>query len=109
MNVDAPAVAEKSLHRGGAKDQQRIPEQRTVRCPVVESGIDAALDQPGQGDAREIGADQREDAEDKETTMTVDKKLNAVVITKNLCVPFLCGFYGSIRFNHEAREVKQLE
>jgi len=63
---------------------------------MVKSGIDAALDQPGQGDAGEIGADQRENAEDKETAMAINEKLNTMVIAKNLCVPFLCGLYWGV-------------
>jgi hypothetical protein len=63
---------------------------------MVKSGIDAALDQPGQGDAGEIGADQRENAEDKETAMAINEKLNTMVIAKNLCVPFLCRLYWGV-------------
>ena len=105
MNVDAPAVAKKSLHRGGAEDQQRIAEQRALGA-MVKSGIDAALDQPRQGDAGEIGADQRKNAENEETAMTINEKLNTMVIAKNLCVLFRCGFYRTIRPNQKVTKLR---
>jgi len=46
-------------------------EQRALAA-MAKSGIDAALDQPRQGDAGEICADQRKNAEDKKAAMAVD-------------------------------------
>jgi hypothetical protein len=63
MNVDAPTEAKETLQRGRPDNQQRVGQQRGGVLLGSQSGIDAALDQPGQGDAGEIGGDQGNDAE----------------------------------------------
>jgi hypothetical protein len=50
----------------------------------LQRGVDAALDQPRQRHAGKVGGDEREDTEDQVTTVTVDEKLDALVVTKNL-------------------------
>jgi hypothetical protein len=60
--------------------------QRTSRLFRAESRIDAALDQPGDGDAREVGRDQRQDTEDEKPPVPVNEEFDAVVITKNFSV-----------------------
>ena len=86
MNIDPPAVAEKSLERGGPQDQQRILNQRWAGLFGAESRIDAALDQPRNGDTRQIRSDQRQNAEDEKTAMAVNKKFDPVVIATNFGV-----------------------
>jgi hypothetical protein len=49
----------------------------------MERSIDAALDQPRQSDTGKICGDQREKAEDEETAVALDEKLDAVVVAKN--------------------------
>jgi hypothetical protein len=44
VNIDAPAVAEKPLQRGGAEDQQRVMDQRWIADFGAEGGIDTVLD-----------------------------------------------------------------
>jgi hypothetical protein len=58
--------------------------QRTGRLFRAESRIDAALDQPGDGDAREIGRDQRQNTENEKPPVPVNEKFDAVVIVKNI-------------------------
>ncbi len=60
------------MQRGGAENQKRVLEQRSLGIARAERRIDAALDQPRQSDAGEIGGDQRNNAEDEEISMTVD-------------------------------------
>src|SRR4029077_16647638 len=59
VNIDPPAIAEKSLQRGGAQNQKRILERKRFTGAAVERGIDAALDQPGDRHAGKIGCDKR--------------------------------------------------
>jgi len=59
------------LQRGGAEDPQRVFDERTMAVRA-KSRIDTALDQPGQGDAGEVGGNQRQNAEDKKTAMALD-------------------------------------
>jgi hypothetical protein len=82
VDVDAPAVAEETLQGCGAEDQQRILEQGTIGGGA-ERRIDAIFDQPGQSDAREIGGDERKDAEDEITPVALNEKLDAVVVAEN--------------------------
>ena len=82
VDVDAPEVAEKPLQRRGTENQQRILEQGTIGVGA-DRRIDAALDQPGQGDAREIGSDERENAKDEKTPVAINKELDAVVVAEN--------------------------
>src|SRR5581483_4106243 len=83
VDIDAPAVAEKTLKGGGAKNQQRILDQRAPPASAVERGVDAALDEPGQRDAGEIRGDEREDAQDEKTPIAVDEKFYALIVVKN--------------------------
>jgi putative intracellular protease/amidase len=62
--------------------QQRILEQRSTGA-AVKRGVDAAFDQPRQGDAGEIGSDQRKKAEDEKAAVALDQKLDTVVVAKN--------------------------
>jgi hypothetical protein len=82
VDVDAPEVAEKPLQRRGTENQQRILEQGTIGVGA-DRRIDAALDQPGQGDTREIGSDERENAKDEKTPVAINKELDAVVVAEN--------------------------
>ena len=100
MNIDAPAVAEKTLQRCRAEDQQRIVDQRSVSFAGMKGGIDAALDQPRQGDAGEIGGDQRQDAEKYKPAVALDKKLNPVVIAKNFSVLWFVVYVGNAILPH---------
>jgi hypothetical protein len=72
VDIDAPAVAKKSLQRGGAEDQQRIPEQRATGVRGAKRRIDAAFDQPGEGDAGKVRADQRKNTQDEKAAMPVN-------------------------------------
>jgi hypothetical protein len=45
--------------------------------------IDAFLDQPGERNPGQIGADQRERAEDQLAPVTVDEKLNTKIVAIN--------------------------
>jgi hypothetical protein len=60
--------------------------QRSAGLFSAESGIDAALDQPRNGDARQIRGDQRQNAEDEKTAMPVNKEFDPIVIAENDCV-----------------------
>jgi hypothetical protein len=59
-------------------------EQRAIAGTLAKSRVDTVLDQPRQGDAGEIGGNQRNDAENKKPAMAIDQKPDAVVMTKNL-------------------------
>src|SRR5262245_9979537 len=83
VDVDAPAIAKQSLHCRRAENQQGIIELRDRSLLGGQSGIDAALDQPGQSDTGEIGGDQRKNTEDDKPAVAVDEEFDALVIAKN--------------------------
>ena len=60
----------------------------------MQRGIDAALDEPGQSDAGEIGSDQRQNAEDDESAVALDEKLDAVVIAQNRSILLFADCVG---------------
>jgi hypothetical protein len=72
VDIDAPAVTKKALHSGGAEDQQRILDQRAIAGRGAKRGIDAALDQPRQANAGEVGGNQRQNAQDEKPSMPVN-------------------------------------
>jgi hypothetical protein len=88
VDINAPAIAEETLQRGGAEDQQRILKQRTIGRGA-ERRIDTALDQPGQGDAREIGGDERQNAKDEITSVAINEKFDPVVVATNCRILWL--------------------
>jgi hypothetical protein len=72
--------------------------QRTGRLFRAESRIDAALDQPGDGDAREVGRDQRQNTENEKSPVPVNKEFDAVVIAKNFSVLWQAARYAVSSF-----------
>jgi len=86
VNVDAPAEAKETLQCGRANYQQRVGQRRSVAILGPQRRVDAALDQPRQGDAGEIGGDEGNNAEQEQPAVAVNEKLDPVVVAKNLSV-----------------------
>jgi hypothetical protein len=89
VDVDAPAITEKTLKRCRAENQDRVIKQRALRLGDTERRIDTPLDQPGQRDAGQIRGDQRENAEDQIAAVPVNEKFNAMVIAADVSIPWL--------------------
>jgi hypothetical protein len=88
VNVDAPAVTEKSLQRRAEQNQRGILDQRALAVRAAQRRVDAALDQPRQGDTGKVGGNEREDAEKQEPAVAINEKLDAMVIAENRSVLF---------------------
>ena len=58
VDVDAPAVTKKALEDCRQQDQQRKINQRNAGQLLLYRRVDAFLNQPGQRDSGQIGADQ---------------------------------------------------
>ena len=86
VNVDAPAEAQKPLQRGRAQYQQRVGQQRNVAFLSAQRRVDAAFDQPRQGDAGEIGGDQGNNADNEQPAVAVNEKFDPVIVTQNLSI-----------------------
>jgi len=86
VDVNPPKISEQTLEGGGADNQRWIFEQRAIAPRVAKRRIDAVLDQPGQGDAREIRRDQRENAQDEKAAVAINQELDAMVMAKNRSV-----------------------
>ena len=80
MNIDAPAITEKSLEHGSAENHQRVAEQRPRVARPIQGRIDPSLDQPGKRHAGKIRGDQRKNAQDEKMTVAVNEKLDPVVV-----------------------------
>ena len=96
VNVDPPAITENALECGGAQNQQGVFQREYLGGALMQCRIDASLDQPGKGHAGEIGSDERENSEDEKTPVTLDEKLDAVVIAQNRDVLLLLIFLDAV-------------
>jgi hypothetical protein len=102
VDVDAPAVTEKPLQGRGAENQQGVAQQRSVGGVPIKRRIEAAFDQPGERNAREVGGDQRYNAKKQKPAVALDEKFDAVVMTENLFV-LLLGLAAQVLALHVNR------
>jgi hypothetical protein len=86
VNVNTPAKTKKTLKRSRAENQQWVSNERFVTALGAQRRIDAAFDQPRQGDAGEIGGDQRNNTEEEQPAIAVNQEFDAVIIVKNFSI-----------------------
>jgi len=86
VNINAPAKAKKALQRCRAENQQGVSDERRVAVPGAQRRVDAAFDQPWQGQTGKIGGDQGKNTEQEQPAVAVNEKLDPVVIAQNLRV-----------------------